>query len=333
MCCHTQAARRLPPRYKRRMPDLPPRHNTAVADASRGNWIDRLLPEPAKPYARLARLDRPIGWWLLLWPCWWSSVMATSSFGIPPLANQMALFLVGAIAMRGAGCTWNDILDRDLDAEVARTRSRPLPSGQVSTRNALIFLVVQCLIGLVVLLQFNRATIQLGLLSLAIVAIYPLTKRFVDWPQLFLGICFSWGALLGWSAFYATLAPAAFFLYGGGILWTIGYDTIYAHQDREDDALIGVHSTALLFGTRTRAAVAVLYAGATILFGLAFYAASLGLPAYISLGAGALHLAWQVWALDIDDPDMCLAIFKSNQVYGWIIFGGLLVEGLGRLLN
>ena len=307
-------------------------HNSAVADARRGNWIDRFLPEAAKPYARLARLDRPIGWWLLLWPCWWSSVMATSAFSIPPLVNQLALFLVGAVAMRGAGCTWNDILDRDLDAAVARTRSRPLPSGQVSVRQALVFLAAECLVGLAVLLQFNRTTIALGFLSLAIVAVYPLTKRFVDWPQLFLGLCFSWGALLGWSAFYDTLALPALFLYAGGVLWTIGYDTIYAHQDREDDALIGVRSTARLFGRQTATIVAVLYGGATVLFGLAFLAAGLGVAAYVALAAGAVQLAWQVWALDIDDPDACLAIFKSNQVYGWILFAGLVAEGYGRLL-
>jgi 4-hydroxybenzoate polyprenyltransferase len=314
------------------MPDLPPSHNSIVADAVRGHWTERLLPEAAKPYARLARLDRPIGWWLLLWPCWWSSVMATDAFGLPPNPWHLVLFLVGAVAMRGAGCTWNDIIDRDLDAKVTRTRSRPLPSGQVSASRALVFLVLQALAGLVVLLQFNLATIAIGLVSLAIVAVYPLTKRFLDWPQLFLGLCFSWGALLGWTALYGKLAPAPLLLYAGGILWTIGYDTIYAHQDREDDALIGVRSTARLLAGATWPVIAVLYAGATVLFGVAFFAAGLGWPAYLALVVGALQLAWQVRTLDIDDPALCLVIFRSNQVYGWIIFAGLVAESLRALI-
>ena len=313
------------------MPDLPPADNSIVADAVRGHWADRWLPEPWKPYARLARLERPIGWWLLLWPCWWSSVMATDLLGHPPNLWHLALFLVGAVAMRGAGCTWNDILDRDLDARVQRTRSRPLPSGQLTVGQALVFLLGQALIGLAVLLLFNANTVFLGLLSLVVVAVYPLMKRVVDWPQLFLGLAFAWGALLGWTAAYGQLRSPAVLLYAGCVLWVIGYDTIYAHQDREDDALIGIRSTARLFGENTRRALALLYAAATALLAMAFADAGLGLAAYLGLAAGGLQLAWQVTMVDIADPDSCLMIFRSNQVYGWIVFLGLLVDSATKL--
>jgi 4-hydroxybenzoate polyprenyltransferase len=314
------------------MPELPSTHNSVVADAVRGHWADRLLPEAWKPYARLARLERPIGWWLLLWPCWWSSLMATDAPGYPPNLWHLLLFLVGAIAMRGAGCTWNDILDRDLDGKVARTRSRPLPSGQVTVRQALLFLAAQALIGLAVLIQFNATTVALGLLSLLVVAVYPLTKRVLDVPQLFLGIAFSWGALLGWTAAYGQLQLPALLLFAGGISWVVGYDTIYAHQDREDDALIGVRSTARLFGRRTRPALALLYAATIGLFGWAFLAAGLGAAAYVGLAVGAAQLAWQVAVVDIDDPDKCLMIFRSNHVFGWLLFAGLLIDSAIKLI-
>jgi 4-hydroxybenzoate polyprenyltransferase len=314
------------------MPDLSPPHNTVVADAVRGHWADRLLPERAKPYARLARLERPIGWWLLLWPCWWSSLLATDAARLPPNLWHLALFLVGAVAMRGAGCTWNDILDRDLDAQVARTRSRPLPSGQVSVGQALAFLALQAAIGLAVLVQFNGQTILVGLLSLVVVAVYPLVKRVFDVPQLALGVAFSWGALVGWTGENGALATPALLLYAGAILWVIGYDTIYAHQDREDDALIGVRSSARLFGRRTRPALAVLYAGATVLFAAAAWTAGLGLLALLGVAAGAVHLAWQVATIDIDDPQNCLRLFRSNALYGWIVFAGLAAEALLALI-
>ena len=223
--------------------------DSIVADAVRGHWADRIIPPSLRPYARLARLERPIGWWLLLWPCWWSSVLATDAAGLRfPDFWHLALFLVGAIAMRGAGCTYNDIVDRDLDAQVARTRSRPIPSGQVTARQAAIFLVLQALIGLAVLLQFNSFAIALGVLSLITVAIYPFMKRFTWWPQIGLGLAFSWGALMGWPAAFGRLDWPAIVLYAGSISWVIGYDTIYAHQDKEDDALIGVKSLALRLG-------------------------------------------------------------------------------------
>ena len=223
----------------------------SVADAT-GNWVDKTAPPWSRPYLRLARLDRPIGSWLLLLPCWWSCALAAIAAHNTPSVAQLALFFVGAFAMRGAGCTYNDIVDRDLDASVERTRSRPIPSGQVSVFSAGVCLVAQALIGLSVLLSFNVFTIGLGIASLVIVAVYPFMKRITYWPQIVLGLAFSWGALMGWAAVFARLDAPALLLYAGSIAWVIGYDTIYAHQDREDDALIGIKSTALLFGERTK---------------------------------------------------------------------------------
>src|SRR6516165_8846555 len=234
-----------------------------VADAT-GNWVDTLAPPWSRPYLRLARLDRPIGSWLLLLPCWWSAALAAGlAHDLSPLPRVIALFFVGAFAMRGAGCTWNDITDRDLDAMVERTRSRPIPAGQVSVAQAFVFLVVQALIGLAVLLQFNRFAEATGIASLAIVAVYPFMKRITWWPQAVLGLAFSWGALLGFAVILGRIDAAALVLYAGSIAWVIGYDTIYAHQDAEDDALIGVKSTARLFGQRTHQALVAFYALAT----------------------------------------------------------------------
>jgi 4-hydroxybenzoate polyprenyltransferase len=303
-----------------------------VADAVRGHWADRWLPAAWRPYARMARFERPIGWWLLLWPCWWSSALATDAAGQWPNPWHVVLFLIGAVAMRGAGCTYNDIVDRDLDAQVERTRSRPIPSGRVSVRNAKIFLVAQALVGLFVLLQFNWFTVALGVLSLATIAVYPFMKRITYWPQFFLGISFSWGALMGWAAVFGRLHWPPVALYLGAILWTIGYDTIYAHQDKEDDALIGVRSTARLFGDKTKQYLSLFYGGATILFTVAFFLAGVGIAAYAGLTLGALHLVWQTRRLDIDDPDNCLMLFRSNRDYGWIVFAGLIADGVIRMI-
>src|SRR5471032_3153217 len=240
-----------------------------VADAT-GNWVDSHAPQWSRPYLRLSRLDRPIGSWLLLMPCWWSAALAASvAHDLHPLPEIIALFFVGAFAMRGAGCTWNDITDRDLDARVERTRSRPIPAGQVSVPRAAAFLVVQALIGLVVLLQFNRFAVATGIASLLIVAVYPFMKRITWWPQIVLGLAFSWGALMGFAVTFGRIDAAAVSLYAGSIAWVIGYDTIYAHQDAEDDALIGIKSTALLFAARTRQALLVFYALAVVLIGAA----------------------------------------------------------------
>ena len=235
-----------------------------VADST-GNWVDRLAPSRTRPYLRLARLDRPIGAWLLLLPCWWSAGLAAVGAGAHVDFAHVVLFFIGAFAMRGAGCTWNDIVDRDLDRRVERTRSRPIPSGQVSVAAAAAFLVLQALVGLAVLLQFNRFAVYTGIASLAIVAVYPFMKRFTYWPQVALGLAFSWGALMGWAAKFGRLDWPALLLYAGSISWVIGYDTIYAHQDREDDALVGVKSTALLFGARTKPMLGVFYALAVVL--------------------------------------------------------------------
>jgi 4-hydroxybenzoate polyprenyltransferase len=301
-----------------------------VADAT-GNWVDTLAPPWSRPYLRLSRLDRPIGSWLLLMPCWWSAALAAGVTGdIGQLPLVIALFFVGAFVMRGAGCTWNDITDRDLDALVERTRSRPIPAGQVSVTQAAVFLVAQALIGLAVLVQFNRFAVATGIASLIIVAVYPFMKRITWWPQIVLGLAFSWGALMGFAVTLGRIDATALSLYAGSIAWVIGYDTIYAHQDAEDDALIGIKSTALLFGARTRPALMVFYTLAVILIGVALVLAGVRWPAWIGLIAFAAHLVWQIRRLDISDPALCLRIFKSNRDAGLLLFAGLLTDAVMR---
>ena len=300
-----------------------------VADST-GNWVDRAAPAWARPYLRLARLDRPIGSWLLLIPCWWSVALVAIAARERVDLWHGALFFIGAFAMRGAGCTWNDIVDRDLDGRVERTRSRPIPSGQVSVRAAAIFLVLQALVGLAVLLQFNRFTVFVGFASLAVVAIYPFMKRVTYWPQIVLGLAFSWGALMGWPATFARLDLPAYLLYDGAICWVIGYDTIYAHQDREDDALIGIKSTALLFRERTKPMLVVFYSLAVVLIALAGWSAGADLVFAIGLLAFAAHLAWQIKRLDVDDPLLCLSVFKSNRDAGLILLAGMVLDAALR---
>lgn len=300
-----------------------------VADAVKRHWVDTRLPPVMRPFARLARWERPIGWWLLLWPCWWSAALAAIAGGNGwPNPWHLVLFFVGAVAMRGAGCTYNDIVDVDIDVKVERTRSRPIPAGQVTRFQAKVFLVIQALVGLAVLLQFNTFSIALGIASLLPVAIYPFMKRFTNWPQLFLGLAFSWGALMGWSAAFGSLGWTPVLLYLGGICWTIGYDTIYAHQDKEDDALVGVKSTARLFGDNTKPALIVLYCGATALFMLAATFADAGPAAFLGILVGLAHLGWQIAVLDIDNGDQCLKLFRSNGTYGWILFAGFVADAL-----
>jgi 4-hydroxybenzoate polyprenyltransferase len=300
-----------------------------VADST-GNWVDGLAPEWMRPYLRLARLDRPIGSWLLLLPCWWSVGLAAVAAREQVNIWHVLLFFIGAFAMRGAGCTWNDIVDRDLDAMVERTRSRPIPSGQISVRAAAVFLVLQALIGLAVLLAFNRFAVATGIASLAIVAVYPFMKRFTYWPQIWLGLAFSWGALMGWAAAFGRLDPPAYLLYAGAIAWVIGYDTIYAHQDREDDALIGIKSTAILFGAHTKPLLAGFYALAVVLLALAGWSAGAGLIFALGLALFAAHLAWQIARLDLDNPLSCLAVFKSNRDAGLILFAALALDAAVR---
>jgi 4-hydroxybenzoate polyprenyltransferase len=301
-----------------------------VADAT-GNWVDTLAPPWSRPYLRLARLDRPIGSWLLLLPCWWSAALASAlAHDVSRLPLTVALFCIGAFAMRGAGCTWNDITDRDLDARVERTRSRPIPAGQVSVARAAAFLVAQALIGLAVLLQFNRFAVVTGIASLIIVAVYPFMKRITYWPQIVLGLAFSWGAPMGFAVILGRIDAPALWLYAGSIAWVIGYDTIYAHQDTEDDALIGVKSTALLFGTRTRPALAAFYGSAVVLIGIALASAGAHWPAWIGLAALAGHLVWQIVRLDVSNPALCLRVFKSNRDAGLLLFAGLLADAVMR---
>ncbi len=301
-----------------------------VADAAAGNWVDRYAPAASRPYLRLARIDRPIGWWLLLLPCWWSLMLAAIATGTIPNLWYAVLFLIGAVAMRGAGSTYNDIVDRDLDAKVARTRMRPLPSGQVKAAAAAAFLALQALVGLAVLLQFNGFAILVGFLSLVPVAVYPFMKRFMSMPQLVLGLAFAWGGLIGWAVVTGTLAAPAYLAYAAAIAWTVGYDTIYALQDIEDDPIAGIKSSARLFGSEAATGVAVCYAAAVVLVGLAAHLAGGGLVAFAAVGAFALHLAWQVRSIELDNPQKALSLFKSNRDAGLILALGLAADALLR---
>ncbi|MGG7516468.1 4-hydroxybenzoate octaprenyltransferase [Allorhizobium undicola] len=302
-----------------------------VADAPSDNWVYRTLPRALWPYAQLARWDRPIGWQLLMWPCFWSSALAANAlagqgrlhFGL--FLFQLLLFFIGSVAMRGAGCTYNDLVDHEIDMAVARTRSRPLPSGRVSRLQAKLFILAQMLAGLAVLLCFNGFSVVLAIASLVVVAIYPFAKRFTDWPQFFLGLAFSWGGLMGWAGLTGGLSMPALLTYAAAVVWTIGYDTIYAHQDKEDDALIGVRSTARLFAADTKIWLIGFYGSMMLLLLAAFIGAGVGLPAYLGLLAAAVLLAYQIVVLDIDNPGQCLALFKMNTPVGILLFAGLLI--------
>lgn len=304
-----------------------------VADAVRRNWVDRYAPESFRPYMRLARLDRPIGTWLLLWPCWWSLALAAFSQGGQfPSLLLIALFGIGAVAMRGAGCTYNDLVDRDLDGQVERTRSRPIPSGQVTPFQAKIFMFGLCFIGLMVLLQFNWFAVGLGAASLAIVAVYPFMKRITYWPQIVLGLAFNWGALLGWAAVTGELHPAAIVLYAAGISWTLAYDTIYAHQDKEDDILVGIKSTALKFGPSTPKWLAGFFAVALVGIAVSGLLAGAGLVFLLGLCIAGGHAVWQLKRLNIDDSDVCLMLFRANRDFGYLVFGAILLQTLATRL-
>jgi 4-hydroxybenzoate polyprenyltransferase len=299
---------------------------TDASDIRRGDWVDRLLPGGWRPYARLARLDRPIGTWLLYLPCLWGLALGWQALGPqegrPPVLHMLwlvALFGIGALVMRGAGCTVNDLLDRDIDRRVARTATRPIAAGTVTPRQALVFLAVQMALGLVILLQLNRFSWALGTAVLLLVFTYPLAKRVTDWPQAVLGLTFNWGALLGYAAVTGTLAAPAVVAYAAGFFWTLGYDTVYAHQDREDDAIAGVRSSALALGEHTRTGLVVFYALTVVLLGGAAWLAGLGPWSYVGLAAMALHFGWQVRAVDIDDPQGCRAIFNANRDAGLIV--------------
>ena len=301
--------------------------STILPDAPPASLVLRLTPDFALPYVQLVRLDRPAGWQLLLAPCWQGAALAGLALHRGPNLAHLALFLVGAIAMRGAGCAYNDILDRDLDAGVERTRGRPLPSGRMGVPAAAATMVALSLVGLVVLLTFNRFTIVLGMASLVVVAVYPLMKRVTSWPQAVLGLAFSWGALVGWSASFASLAPPAVLLYFSAFAWTIGYDTIYALQDARDDAIVGIRSTARLFGANARLGVALFYAAAAALALAAIMLVGGGVIALIGWAAYAAHLGWQVKKTGGADPATALKLFRSNRDAGLLLFAGLALQG------
>jgi 4-hydroxybenzoate polyprenyltransferase len=295
------------------------------------HWTLRALPAWARPYGRLARWDRPIGWRLLLAPCWWSiSLFAPleTHKQVIVWAIWMALFFVGAVAMRGAGCTWNDLLDRKIDAQVERTRDRPLPAGEVTPAQALAWLVVQAVIGAAVLASFNLIAIVVGLASLLVIAIYPLMKRVTSWPQVVLGLAFNWGALMGDVVANGRVSWAAFALYVGGIAWTLVYDTIYAMQDQRDDAIVGVRSTARRFQGAPQAWLTLFATITVVCFAMSGWLTGLGLPYWLGLAAVALHLAWQIGTVRPDDPADCLYKFRSNRWLGWMLLIGILAARL-----
>lgn len=303
---------------------------TGAGDIPANHWLDRWLPEPARPYGRIARLDRPIGTWLLYIPCLWGVVLASPGLAGPYwIMACILLFGAGAVVMRGAGCTFNDIVDKDFDTRVARTRVRPIASGAVPVPRAVAFMAAQLLVGLGILVVFNPFTIALGVASLALIFTYPFMKRITHWPQAFLGLTFNWGILMGYGAIAGTLSPAALALYGASFCWTLGYDTIYAHQDKEDDALIGVKSLALRLGARTRPWLFAFYGAAIALMAVAGHLAGLRWFYFVGLGGALGQLMWQAARVDIDDPADCLAKFKSNRTFGLILLAALAAGQIG----
>lgn len=295
----------------------------APEDTVKQNWVNKLAPEFAVGYLQLMRADRPIGTWLLLWPGLWSIILASHYYGdvsLLPNIKLLILFGAGAFVMRGAGCVVNDLWDQSADAQVERTKDRPLPSGRVSRFGAFIFLGVLSSVGLFILMQLNPFAQIVGACSLVLIVIYPLMKRITYWPQLMLGFTFNWGALLGWAAVSGRLDLPAIILYIGGIFWTLGYDTIYAHQDREDDAMIGIKSTALKFGDNTHKWLSAFYLCTFLLFLAAGFMANMNAGFYFLMIFGATHLVYQLKTLDIDDRETCLKLFKSNHHFGLIVF-------------
>ena len=298
----------------------------APTDAVPGNLVDRIAPTLTQPYLRLARYDRPIGAWLLFWPCAWALTLAMTSSEVGVGHVGLLLLLgVGAILMRGAGCCWNDIIDQDIDREVHRSQARPLASGVLSRRDAVVFLLLQLAAAFLILLQFNSFTILLCLAAMPLVFFYPFAKRVTSLPQLFLGLTFAWGALAGWSAVNASLALPAVILYVGCVAWIIGYDTIYAHQDSDDDALLGLGSSALFWGEGSRTAVAVCYSVAFLALMLAAWLSASGWLFYLCAPFIAAHFIWQVERLDVGDSDLCLRLFRSNRELGGLVFLALLL--------
>ncbi len=292
------------------------------------HWSLRHLPAWARPYGRLSRWDRPIGIWLLVFPCWWSAALGAAPDWFR-LAGWMALFALGALAMRGAGCTWNDIVDRKIDAQVERTRSRPLPAGEVTLKNALIWMALQALVGALILFKLEKFAGGVALASLLLVAIYPAMKRFTFWPQVILGLAFNWGALVGYASVTGTLSWATVLLYLGGVAWTLVYDTIYAMQDQRDDAIIGVRSTARRFADAPRRWVGLFALMTLALWSAAGLMAPLKPAYFILLLAVAAHFTWQIATLKPDNQADCLAKFQSNALVGWLLLAAIIAGRLG----
>lgn len=335
------------PTFKRKLPySIPLGHNFHFSTSSGGkdsdgdgelkrendtsSWIDLYLPQKARPYAQLARLDKPIGTWLLAWPCMWSITLAAEPGNLPDI-KMMALFGCGALLLRGAGCTINDLLDQDIDVKVERTKLRPVASGLLTPFQGLSFLGLQLLLGLGILLQLNNYSRVLGASSLLLVFTYPLMKRLTFWPQAYLGLTFNWGALLGWAAVRGSLdAFIVVPLYASGVFWTLVYDTIYAHQDKEDDLKVGVKSTALRFGDSTKEWVTGFGLACMSSLALSGLNADLGWPYYTFLAAASGHLAWQIYTVDLSNRADCNRKFVSNKWFGALIFSGIL---LGKLAS
>ncbi|MCK5167351.1 MAG: 4-hydroxybenzoate octaprenyltransferase, partial [Rhodospirillaceae bacterium] len=284
--------------------------------------IMRITPKAWHPYLLLLRIDRPAGSWLLLLPCWWGVAMA--SMGVPDW-KLLLVFFIGAFTMRGAGCVFNDIVDRKVDAKVARTALRPIPSGQVSVTKAFIFFNIVCLVGLLALLQLNKFSIWVGVAALIPLAVYPFMKRFVHFPQLFMGFAFNWGAMLGWAAVRGELSLAPGLLYLAGIFWSLGYDTIYGHQDKKDDILIGVKSLAIKLGKNNRPWIGLFYFITIFLIIAAGYVADSGWIFYLSMTLPTAHLIWQIKTIDFDNPKDCLSKFKSNRDFGLLVFAAFVL--------
>ena len=298
------------------------------SDIPKNNWVDRIAPTAARPYLRLARIDRPIGTWLLLLPGWWALSIAPKAGGMPDPFLFM-LFGAGAILMRAAGCIINDLFDRKFDSSVARTANRPLASGAITIPHAFIFLLVLFTLSLLILAQFNRLSVIIGFLSLILIIPYPLMKRITWWPQAWLGLTFNWGAILGWTVINNEITISTLLLYGAGFFWTMSYDTIYAHQDKSDDSIIGIQSTARLFGSKSRFYICIFFIISLLLLLLCGFFSNLSWPYYIGLMLAALHAIWQTFTINFDDPKCCLFYFKSNRDFGLIILVAII---LGQIM-
>lgn len=291
-----------------------------IGDITRQSWIERQTPPAFGPYIRLARLDRPVGIWLLVFPCWWSILLTHPT--IPDALYYGTLFLVGAVLMRSAGCVINDLLDRDLDGRVARTQTRPLPAGEITPKQALLFLIMLLSCSFIILLQFNMITICLGVGAFGLVCLYPLMKRWTWWPQAFLGLTFNWGALMGWAALDGRISVASVMLYVGGVFWTLAYDTIYAHQDREDDALVGIKSTARRLGAHSKIWVGGFSLLAGVFWAIAGWMASTGIIWQAGVMLATVFMLAQTRNWQVNAPQNCLQQFRAHRFVGWILLAG-----------